>query len=121
MTQPRVIMASTSVYSAINWAPMVSSKVPGTRLTMMCFSVAPYFSRVDVQPSRSLSVISLFHSATTTPNFIDLAEGISPFTEDRFCKFVAIIAVYFISKDTKKSINLAIDTSFYSGLKNLLV
>src|SRR5690606_17795679 len=71
----RQITASTLVVSAIIFAPEVSSKLPGTIIVTILASCAPCFTRVSKAPLYNAPVIAGFHSDTTIPNFISLAEG----------------------------------------------
>ena len=90
MTHPSAITASTSVYSAKNWVPSVSSNVPGTYLISMFMSGHPALRSVRTAPSSSASVMSRFHSATTIPNFMSAAEGSGESNRERLWWRVAI-------------------------------
>ena len=89
-TQPSAMTASTSVYSAKNWAPSESSNVPGTYLIWMLMSGQPALRSVLTAPSSSASVTSRFHSATTMPKRMSAAEGSGESNCERLWFFVAM-------------------------------
>src|SRR6185295_7196303 len=65
MTQPRQMIASADLLSAILRAAVGISNEPGTQTTSICSGVAPWRVRVFSQPSSILEVMYSVKRATT--------------------------------------------------------